>query len=244
VTVHPPHDHDERIAVLFGKNEQANDRYREQRLSFAGGAVPVDVVVRCYDDALAFRYEVAATPERRTLRITAEATTFGLAGDPLLRAQLLPHFRTSHEHEVKALRLTAIPAGQLLDVPLTGGEGAGPFFAITEAALLRYAGMSLRRDTASTRLVAAFAPRDDGAIVERPLPLVTPWRVVLFGSNAGALLASDTLYCLNEPAAFDQGDAAVKDPNDLLVEERAIEGATSLRVPVGAGGGFVARFRR
>jgi alpha-glucosidase len=34
----------------------------------------------------------------------------------------------------------------------------------------------------------------------RPLPMQTPWRVVLVGDRPGALLESCTLYCLNEPS--------------------------------------------
>ena len=36
----------------------------------------------------------------------------------------------------------------------------------------------------------------------RPLPMRTPWRVALIGDRPGALLESNTLYCLNEPSAI------------------------------------------
>ncbi|MBI5851591.1 MAG: glycoside hydrolase family 97 catalytic domain-containing protein [Planctomycetes bacterium] len=196
--------HDERIAVRFGKAEYARDRFEELRLVCGiEGRLPVQIVLRCHDDAIAFRYELPPAPGRDALRVLAEGSTFGLAGDPRIHTQFLPHFRTSHEHEVRDVSLGEVPAGQLLDVPLTVAREGGPFLSITEAALLRYAGMSLRRDGTSRQLTAAFAPRDDGAIAVRSLPFVTPWRVVLVADRLGALLESQTLYCLNEAPDFD-----------------------------------------
>ena len=195
---------DERVAVGFGKADHARDHFTERRFELQGrSGVPVYVVLRCYDDAIAFRYEVPMTGDRDALRITAEGTSFGLAGDPIIYTQFLEHFRTSHEHEVRDVRYAALPEHQLLDVPLTAAYAGGTFASITEAALLRYAGMSLRREIDGPQLVAAFASRADGAIVARPLPLTTPWRVVLLTDRLGALLESQTLYCLNEPPAFD-----------------------------------------
>ena len=51
-------------------------------------------------------------------------------------------------------------------------------------------------------LVCQLTPRPDGAKVVRPLPLRTPWRVILVGDRPGALLESGTLYCLNEPSVI------------------------------------------
>ena len=62
--------------------------------------------------------------------------------------------------------------------------------------------MSLRRSAAPGErvdLVCQLTPRPDGNKVVRPLPLQTPWRVLLIADRPGALLESSTLYCLNEP---------------------------------------------
>ncbi len=198
--------HDERIAVLFGKADHARDHFEELRLSLhRDEALPVHVVVRCYDDAIAFRYEVPAADGHATLRIADERTSFALAGEPTVYASYLEHFRTSHEHPVNEVPLADLPVGQLLDVPLTAAFTRGPFVSITEAALRHYAGMSLRREPDSRALVTVLSLRDDGIAVECTLPMVTPWRVVLLGDRPGVLLESNTLYCLNDPPAFDPG---------------------------------------
>lgn len=195
---------DERIAVLFGKADHARDRFAEARVVCArDGGLPVHLVLRAYDDAVAFRYEIPAAPGRQDLRVLAEGTSFGIAGQPLIHTQFLEHFRTSHEYVVRETPFAELPAGQLLDVPLTITRDDGPVLSITEAALLRWAGMSLRRDGDSHELAAAFAQRDDGTIVVRPLPAASPWRVVLVAERLGALLESQTLYCLNDAPDFD-----------------------------------------
>lgn len=198
--------HDERIAVQFGKADHARDHYEALRVSMQGsGAPPMHLVVRCYDDAIAFRYEVGAVADHGPLRLVGERTSFGLVGNPTLYASYLKGFRTSHEHPVNEVALAELPSAQLLDMPLTAAYATGPCVSITEAALRRYAGMSLRRDGEQGPLVAAFAAREDGIAVERTLPFHTPWRVVLVGDRPGALLESNTLYCLNDPPSFDPG---------------------------------------
>jgi alpha-glucosidase len=197
---------DERIAVWFGKADHALDRCEELRLSLQrDGSPPVRIVLRCYDDAIAWRYEVAAAAGHGPLQLVGESTSFSFAGSPTVYTSYLANFRTSHEHPVVAVPFAELPNGQLLDLPLTAAFAGGPFVSITEAALRHYAGMSLRRAAGTRELVAVLTPRDDGIAVVRPLPMVTPWRVVLVGATPGALLASNTLYCLNDPPAFDPG---------------------------------------
>lgn len=195
---------DERVPILFGKADHARAHANELRLALRGGAgLPVTLVLRVYDDAFAFRYEIGGAAGGEPLRIAAETTAFGLGAPAVVHASWMEHFRTSHEVQVRSTALAQIPDGQLLDVPLTAEYPGGAALAITEAALLRFAGMSLRRDAASGRLVAALSPRDDGLAVVRAAPLATPWRVVLVGDGAGALLESNTLDCLNEAPDFD-----------------------------------------
>src|SRR5262249_50124332 len=57
-------------------------------------------------------------------------------------------------------------------------------------------------EKARPALVCQLTPAPDGTKVTRPLPLQTPWRVVLLGPRPGALLESRTLYCLNHPSVI------------------------------------------
>jgi alpha-glucosidase len=198
---------DERVRVLFGKVDAAQDRYREARLSLENRRHrPVGVVFRCYDDAIAFRYEVPREGDHERLTVTEEGTAFGLAGNPRAYVQYLEGYQTSHEHNVTTTSLREVKPDTLLDLPATFVSEDGTHLAITEGALRRYAGMSLMRPAGAagkTELACRLTPRPDGTKVVRELPVETPWRVVLVGDRAGALLESNVLYCLNEPPVLD-----------------------------------------
>lgn len=194
---------DERVPVLFGKSAQANDRFREVRYTLETPQHRrADVIFRCYDDAVALRYELPGGDPGASVTITNEITSFRLEGGPTAFVQYLENYRTSHEHNVIPARYRDIRRGALLDLPLTFSWDDGTYAAITEASLRHYAGMSLRPpldEGAGDELVCQLTPRPDGTKVVRPLPMQTPWRVVLIGDRPGALLESETIYCLNDP---------------------------------------------
>ncbi|MBK9129600.1 MAG: glycoside hydrolase family 97 catalytic domain-containing protein [Phycisphaerales bacterium] len=191
--------HDELVPILFGKAGHAHDHHRQLRVGLRSTAgLRVDIVIRCFDDALAFRYEVPEQDGLRELRLADEGTTFRVAGEPTAYVQLLPHHKTSHEHPITVVAASAIEPDKLLDLPLTLAWPSGIVASITEASLRRYAGMSLMRD-ASGALVSALAPRQDGLEVVCALPMQSPWRVVLVGARPGTLLESNTIHCLNDP---------------------------------------------
>jgi alpha-glucosidase len=194
---------DDRVRVLFGKVDYARDRYRETRFSLENPQHwHVEVVFRCYNDALAFRYEVPKQSGKERLTVTEEGTSFVLSGNPSAYVQYLENYRTSHEHNVTSTFLRDVKPDTLLDLPVTFAWEDGTNVAITEGALRRYAGMSLMRPAnaaGKTDLVCRLTPRSDGTKVVRGLPMETPWRVVMVGDRAGALLESNVLYCLNAP---------------------------------------------
>jgi alpha-glucosidase len=195
-----------RVRIPFGKADHAADRYTETRLALVGAPHrPVTVTFRCYDDAVALRYELPKWRCVEQVTVTDEGTSFHPAGNPLAYVQYLENYNTSHEHAVTPTPLNGITPDTLLDMPATFAWPDGTYAAITEAALRRYAGMSLMRAgsaSGGTDLVCRLTPRPDGTKVVRPLPMTTPWRVVMVGDRPGALLESNTIYCLNEPSVI------------------------------------------
>ncbi len=195
-----------RVRVLFGKADYAEDRFQELRFELESATHRrLEVLFRCYDDAVALRYELPKDPDHAAVTITDETTSFGVEGAPTAYVQYLESYRTSHEHNVTTVSCDEIRPGALLDMPLTLSWGDGACAAITEAALRHYAGMSLRRRTnevSTVQLVCQLTPRPDGTKVVRPLPMRTPWRLVLIGDRPGVLLESNTIYCLNDPPAI------------------------------------------
>lgn len=207
---------DERIPVLFGKASEARNHFEELRLQLAGaGGMRVDVVFRCFDDAVAFRYEIPEQREWSSVTVADERSTFGVLDRPTAYVQYLENFTTSHEHPIAAVASDAIQADTLLDTPLTLQWSDGTCLSITEAALRHYAGMSLMRrpGRAPCELASELSPRPDGDKVVRALPMASPWRVALAGASAGALLESQTLYCLNDPSEI--GDTSWIQPGKM-----------------------------
>jgi alpha-glucosidase len=198
---------DERVRVWFGKSTEARDRFTERRWTLeTRKRSHVEVVFRCYDDAVAFRYELSAGAEFKSVVISNESTSFGVEGEPSALVQYLENFRTSHEHNVTQVPWREIRRGGLVDLPLTLFWQDDTSVAITEASLRNYAGMALMRPAVGEQgdtLVAQLTPRADGTKVVRPLPMQTPWRVAMIGNRPGALLESQTLYLLNEPSVIE-----------------------------------------
>lgn len=199
---------DRRVRVRFGKTDQANDRYEERRFSLQSPrGRRVDVVFRCYDDAIALRYVLPKQPGIEQATIAEEGTSYTLAAAPTAYLQYLENYRTSHEHQVTTVSYPDIRPDTLLDLPATFAWADGTWLALTEAALRKYAGMALMRPSGGVgagpaELVCKLTPRSDGSKVVRPLPLETPWRVAMIGDRPGALLESNVLYYLNEPSVI------------------------------------------
>lgn len=195
------------VRVLFGKADHARDRYRERRFSMESPkGRRVEVIFRCYDDAIAFRYLLPKQAGAEEATVAEEGTSYTLAGAPTAYVQYLESYRTSHEHHVTTVPYAQVRPGTLLDQPATFAWADGTYLALTEAALRHYAGMALMRpaggDKAAPELVCRLTPRADGSKVVDPLPLETPWRVAMVGDRPGALLESNVLYCLNEPSVI------------------------------------------
>ncbi len=195
-----------RIPVLFGKADHADDVFRE--MSFALESQEhrrAEVIFRCYNDAIALRYALPASSKAESVIITNESTSFQFEGNPTTFVQYLESFTTSHEHNVTPVPYREIRPDTLLDLPLTALWSDKTYVAITEASLRHYAGMSLLRPSGQEpedTLRCQLTPRPDGTKVIGRLLLRTPWRVVLIGDRPGALLESETIYCLNEPSAI------------------------------------------
>jgi alpha-glucosidase len=217
-----------------GRNSVVHDRYNEYTIPLeetTGRHRRLSLVVRLYDDGLAFRWIFPALPNRNSFRLVAENTGFRLEGDPIVLASFLPGFTTSHENRYTRQPFSAVKPDTLMDMPVflqwPGGDGnptgngyAGQpgslYMVITEAQLTDYAGMYLVKHDGM--LKSELSPLPGGpAIVETSpvaatahnavrvkagLPHRSPWRVVFIGERPGAFLESNLLTDLNEPCAI------------------------------------------
>ncbi len=207
-------DLDESYNLLIGKANPVCNHCREVTLPLterAGNHRKINLIVRAYDDGLAFRYEFPEQPGWTSFTLTDEQTTFRLAGNPTLHTLFRPNFITSHEGIYDTLPLNAVKADTLLDVPtLAEWPQENLFVGITEAALVDYAGLYLtkRNGVLTSRLSPlpnTILPGNtplgkSGVLVVSTLPHRSPWRVLLIGNRIGALIESNIITSLNEPS--------------------------------------------
>lgn len=195
-----------------GKRSQVRNHGSEAVISFRERAAPGrrwELVVRAYDEGAALRYRFPAQKGWERLELAAERTEFRLPGDPNAFAMPLPSFTTPHEEHYRRRRVSQLPRGGLIGLPLLVELPDSGWAAILEAELTDYAGLYLNRGGAGgASLAARLSPRPEQPelAVRAELPCESPWRVIMVAERPERLIESDLVLNLNEPNAI--GDAS------------------------------------
>jgi alpha-glucosidase len=166
--------------------------------------------MRAFNDGVAFRFLVAGAERPR---VPDEDTTFVLpAGCTAWYHDLEGHYEGVHVKKDVA----AVKAGEWAAPPVTfklpGGAG---YAALTEAALVNYAGMALQADGRrgfAVRLGHRHPPSypfrlrygaEEARRLSKPAaltgPVTTPWRVLLVGADLNGLVNCDVVWNLCPP---------------------------------------------
>ena len=159
----------------------------------------VDILLRTFNDGVAFRYLFPAQDGISQLQIRSELLELHPTGDPILKAMYLPNVACSHEAPYTTRRLSEHNEGKTADMPVLLSYDSGKHLALTEAMALDYAGMQLSIE--GSLLKGRLTPRVDNPnlSVVADLPHRSPWRVFLVSDRAGALLESTILTTLCDP---------------------------------------------
>jgi alpha-glucosidase len=164
-----------------------------------------EVVLRAYDDGVAFRYRFPAQEGWTELAIAGERTRFVLPAGTRAFALPLNGFTTSYEKRYQVRPAAELPAGWLLGLPLLLERPGGGWTAITEAEVDEYAGLYLAPTAADPPTLSARLsplPREPHVAVRAALPHASPWRVVMAADRAGRLIESDLVLHLSKPCAL------------------------------------------
>ena len=192
--------------LIVGKTRSVHDAFREVLIPLEETRSPfrkVNFVVRAFNDGIAFRYEFPQQPNWSQFSLTDEHTTFNLAGDPKILALLLPNYTTSHEGEYSHLLFSELKEDTLMDMPALFEFPGSAYMAITEAALVDYAGMYLAKEKNVLTSKLSPLPGQTEIKVQANLPHKTPWRVLMISDRIGALIESNILTSLNEPCKIE-----------------------------------------
>ncbi|MFI5153857.1 MAG: glycoside hydrolase family 97 protein [Chitinophagales bacterium] len=188
--------------LAVGKTRSVHDRFKEVIIPLKEknpSGKQINLVVRAFDDAIAFRYEFPAQTNWSSLILTDELSEFRLAANPTVYTLFLPNYTSSHEGEYSRLKWNEIREDTLMDMPTLFEFPDNTFLAITEAALLDYAGMYLIKEKGVLRSILSPLPHQKQIKVKASLPHASPWRVMMISDRIGALIESNVLTDLAPP---------------------------------------------
>ena len=192
----------EKYDLVVGKAGKVEEPFREVIIPLRDQGSPsraLNLVVRAFNDGLAFRYEFQETGNRTTLQLADEQTFFHVQGDPKVLTMFLPDYKSSHEALYSSLLVSEIPEDTLMDLPVLLEFPDSVYMGITEAALADYAGMYMLKHEGVLKSSFAPHPADSSVKVLADLPHRSPWRVFMISDRVGALIESNIITNLNEP---------------------------------------------
>lgn len=159
----------------------------------------LNIEVRIFNDGAAFRYVIPEQSQWKSVNITDEADQFNLTQNPKATVLERESYTTSHEGIYTKAKLHEITPDTLMDTPALFEFPNGMYMAITEAALLDYAGMYLIRHHGILQTSLSPLPEDSSIAVRAKLPHSSPWRVMMISDRVGTFLESNILTNLNTP---------------------------------------------
>jgi alpha-glucosidase len=191
----------EQYTLMTGRSSQVKDPFSQLILYLTELKRPlrkVEIQIRAFDDGIAFRY-VFPGVANDSLMIMREHSSFEISGNPFVHALVLPDYHTSHEGNYLHRNYRDLPEDSLIDMPMLMELPDNIYMAITEAALLDYAGMYLVKTKSGLSSNLSPLPGNEGYAVKAVLPHESPWRVILISKGPGRLLESNLITDLAPP---------------------------------------------
>ncbi|HRY32673.1 MAG TPA: glycoside hydrolase family 97 protein [Bacteroidales bacterium] len=182
---------------LYGTDAVVRNHYNETDITFRE-ITPLRrsfrLIIRAYNDGIAFRYVLDEEGKYDSLLVTAEHSGFRFASNDT--AWWIPHDEFAYESLYRTSPLDYIAAAA---TPLTVCSAGGVSLCLHEAALLDYPEMFLLKDSSGT---AAFTsglwPGPGGICARVATPFTTPWRCLLIADRPGGLIESHLIENLND----------------------------------------------
>lgn len=193
---------------LYGENARVRDHYNQLTLHYEKGVAEhkegtadetydrrkyyaMDIIVRAYDEGIAFRYHLPETRNNLFLHLTGERTTFRLPEGTTAWYEEW----AQGPYERRPLRGEWLEAERPLLLYLPHGEeGKGLHVALLEAALKDYARGKFVLQQENELQVKLYGN------VDIITPYQTPWRVIMAGEKAVDLINNkDLILNLNAP---------------------------------------------
>lgn len=198
---------DETYELVVGKVSSARNHCNEMIVPLQEKEAPgrlINLVVRAFNDGVAFRYEFPEQEGWNSYVMYDEKTQFRLNGNPMALLMYLPGYINTHEGVYTHTEYDKIAKKRLIEMPVTLEFDNGIYMSITEAAVRNYAGMYLVKE--KNGFAGKLSPRlgQEKIKVEiNEFPHRTPWRVLSVADRVGGLLETNILTSLNEPCKIE-----------------------------------------
>lgn len=197
---------EETYELIVGKSKTVHSLSKEVIIPLEETTAPsrkINLVVRAFNDGIAFRYEFPEQPNWKSYVMYDENTTFNVVNNPKFLGMYLPSYQTSHEATYSHVNYEEIKEQNLMDMPALFEFPNHIFMAITEAAVRDYAGMYLWKENGLLQGKLSPKLHQEQIKVEASLPHQSPWRVFMISDQVGDLIESDLLTNLNEPCKIE-----------------------------------------
>ncbi len=197
---------EETYELIVGKSKTVHSLSKEVVIPLEETTAPfrkINLVVRAFNDGIAFRYEFPEQPKWKSYVMYDENTAFNVVDNPKFLGMYLPSYQTSHEATYSHVKYEEIKERNLMDMPALFEYPNHIFMAITEAAVRDYAGMYLWKENGCLQGKLSPKLNQEQIKVEASLPHQSPWRVFMISDRVGALIESDLLTNLNEPCKIE-----------------------------------------
>ena len=185
---------DQTWQTVWGENLWIRNHYNEMVVSMSNPFGDLDLIVRAFDDGIAFRYHVRALQNQHNAIVSDEITEFAVGPDAQAWWIEAYHPNRYEQH----YQSTAVSDISVAHTPLTMRLMDGTHISIHEANLDKYSSMQLKSDNEGG-LEADLAPWHNGDKVRVEVPFLTPWRTVKVANTAAELKSSSMTLNLNPP---------------------------------------------
>ena len=197
---------------VWGQYAEIRDCYNAMTVTLTSqDGAELKIEMRLYNDGLGVRYVL---PGEGSASVAAELTEFRMAGD--YAAHWMAGSDDDAEFDYMHTPLSGITpenmqisAGHNRDIvscgvatPVAMSTERGTHIAIHEAALWHYPGIALVYDAEDNKFTVELSGNESVKSVAE-LPFATPWRTVIVGDRAGALVESSLVLNLNEPCKIE-----------------------------------------
>jgi alpha-glucosidase len=194
----------EEYDLVVGKTRHVMDAYRAVNISLKDETkqAQVNLVARVFNNGIGLRYEFVSGYGQDSLVLEDEQMSLKFPTNTISRTLVLPNFTSSHEGYYQTTLVEQLKDGALMDLPALFELPNSVYCAVTEAALVDYAGMYLIKENGELKTTLSPWPRQTSVKVKAKFPHKSPWRVMLISNRIGALIESNIITDLNEPNAI------------------------------------------